>query len=53
MHPLLRAEDDNKSDLLSGTRTCTHRQHDGHRDVDDMEGIEDVFSFLCPSHSTV
>ena len=36
------AEDDDQSGLLSGTRTRTRRQYDERRDVDDMEGIEDV-----------
>jgi hypothetical protein len=38
-------EDDDESGLLSGTRTRARRQYDERRDVDDMEGIEDV----CPS----
>ena len=38
--------DDADSGLLSGTRTRARRQYDERRDVDDMEGIEDVrFSF--------
>ncbi len=36
------AEDDDESGLLSGTRTRARRQYDERRDVDDMEGIEDV-----------
>jgi hypothetical protein len=41
------AEDDDESGLLSGTRTRARRQYDERRDVDDMEGIEDVcFIFI-------
>jgi len=48
------AEDDDESGLLSGTRTRTRRQYDERRDVDDMEGIEDVCLLsLCPSRSSV
>ncbi len=48
------AEDDDESGLLSGTRTRTRRQYDERRDVDDMEGIEDVCLLsLCPSRSGV
>ena len=41
--------DDADSGLLSGTRTRARRQYDERRDVDDMEGIEDVrfFFWLC------
>jgi DNA replication licensing factor MCM2 len=42
------AEDDDESGLLSGTRTRARRQYDERRDVDDMEGIEDVCSPFCP-----
>jgi len=42
------ADDDNESGLLSGTRIRTRRQYDERRDVDDMEGIEDV-CFTSPS----
>ena len=38
--------DDADSGLLSGTRTRARRQYDERRDVDDMEGIEDVRPFL-------
>jgi DNA replication licensing factor MCM2 len=40
--------DDADSGLLSGTRTRARRQYDERRDVDDMEGIEDVrLGFCC------
>ena len=42
------AEDDDESGLLSGTRTRARRQYDERRDVDDMEGIEDVRFSHCP-----
>ena len=38
--------DDGDSGLLSGTRTRARRQYDERRDVDDMEGIEDVRLFF-------
>ena len=38
--------DDAESGLLSGTRTRARRQYDERRDVDDMEGIEDVRLFF-------
>ena len=42
-------DDDDESGLLSGTRTRARRQYDERRDIDDMEGIEDVCSlFFCP-----
>jgi hypothetical protein len=41
-------DDDDESGLLSGTRTRARRQYDERRDVDDMEGIEDVCFFFCP-----
>ena len=48
------AEDDDESGLLSGTRTRTRRQYDERRDIDDMEGIEDVcFLYFCPSRSSL
>jgi DNA replication licensing factor MCM2 len=40
-------EDDDESGLLSGTRTRARRQYDERRDVDDMEGIEDVCFSFC------
>ena len=42
------ADDDDESGLLSGTRTRARRQYDERRDVDDMEGIEDVRFSECP-----
>jgi DNA replication licensing factor MCM2 len=48
-------DDDDESGLLSGTRTRARRQYDERRDIDDMEGIEDVCFlfpfFLCHSFS--
>lgn len=41
-------EDDDESGLLSGTRTRARRQYDERRDVDDMEGIDDVCFSFCP-----
>ena len=35
-------DDDDESGLLSGTRTRARRQYDERREVDDMEGIDDV-----------
>jgi DNA replication licensing factor MCM2 len=35
-------DDDDGSGLLSGTRTRARRQYDERREVDDMEGIDDV-----------
>lgn len=42
--------DDADSGLLSGTRTRARRQYDERRDVDDMEGIEDVRLLLTASY---
>jgi len=42
------AEDDDESGLLSGTRTRARRQYDERRDVDDMEGIDDVCLSFYP-----
>ena len=48
------AEEDDESGLLSGTRTRTRRQYDERRDIDDMEGIEDVrFLSFCSSLSSI
>ena len=42
----LRRSDDADSWLLSGMKICTRKQYDERRDVDDMEGVEDVSTII-------